>query len=154
MSGVTPGPIRERGVAAVEFVIGLPLLLLLLMVTAEVGRLLSQYDTLTKAVRDGTRYLSSNALLGTTGVVNISAQVQTATQQLVVTGNTAGSGSALLPGLTTANVTVANVGNGYVSVSASYTYQPMLGANLPNFGIGPTISLGFALKSSEVMRAL
>ncbi len=145
---------RQRGLAAVEFAIALPLLLLVLLATAEIGRMLSQYDTLTKAVRDGTRYLASNVLSGSTSTVIITSQVQTQTQNLVVTGNVNGTGSALLPGLTVGNVTVSNAGNGYVSVSASYTYQPMLGA-LPTFGLtaGP-ISLAIPLNASVVMRGL
>ena len=43
---------RQRGVAIVEFVLTLPLLMLLLLATAEIGRALFQYNTLTKAVRD------------------------------------------------------------------------------------------------------
>ena len=79
---VRPG---QRGTAIIEFAIALPLLLFLLLATAETGRLLSQYDTLNKAVRDAARYLATNALGGTTGVVSITPQLQTATANLVVT---------------------------------------------------------------------
>ncbi len=143
-----------RGVASVELAIALPVLLLLLTATVEVGRLLSEYDTLTKSVRNAARYLAANALQGTTGVVSITAQVQSATANLVVTGNVNGTGSALLPGLVSANVTVSNLGAGYVSVSAAYTYLPILGARLPTFGNGPPIALGFPLNATTVMRAL
>jgi Flp pilus assembly protein TadG len=143
-----------RGIASVELAIALPVLLLLLTATVEVGRLLSEYDTLTKSVRDAARYLAANALQGTTGVVSITPQVQTAAANLVVTGNVNGTGPALLPGLVIANVAVTNVGGGYVSVSASYTYQPLLGATLPNYGNGPGIALGFPLNATTVMRAL
>jgi len=78
---VRPG---QRGTAIIEFAIALPLLLFLLLATAETGRLLSQYDTLNKAVRDAARYLATNALGGTTGVVSITPQLQTATANLVV----------------------------------------------------------------------
>jgi Flp pilus assembly protein TadG len=143
-----------RGVATIEVAIALPLLLLLMTATVEIGRLLSQYDTLTKSVRDAARYLASNAALGTTGVVNISAQVQSATANLVVSGNVNGTGRSLLPGLAAGNVTVANLGAGYVSVSATYTYQPLLGGALPTFGYGPRIALGFPVTATVVMRAL
>lgn len=145
---------RCRGIASIELAIVLPVLLLLMMATVEVGRLLSQYDTLTKSVRNAARYLASNAALGTTGVVSITGVVQGATANLVVSGNVNGTGGALLPGLAAGNVTVANVGAGYVSVSATYTYQPLLGAVLPTFGYGPGIALGFPLTSTVVMRAL
>ena len=145
---------RQAGTAALELAIALPVLLLLLVATAEVGRLLSQYDTLTKSVRDAARFLASNALGGTTGVVAITPQVQTQTQNLVVTGNINGSGSAILPGLVAANVTVTAVDSTHVSVSAAYPYQPLLGATLPTFGIGSPISFSFPLNATVVMRGL
>jgi hypothetical protein len=130
------------------------MLLFLMLATAEVGRLLFQYNTLVKSVRDGARYAVVNASVGTTRIVSISAATRTATRNLVVTGNTAGTGAAVLPGLTAANVTVSDAGNGFVSVSASYTYQPMLGDNLPTFGLGAPINLALALPATVVMRAL
>lgn len=142
---------RQRGLAAVEFTITLPVLLILLMATAEIGRMLSQYDTLNKAVRDGARYLAANALQA--GVMTVTGAEQTATQNLVVTGNVNGTGSALLPGLKTGNVTASGATSGYVTVSASYTYQPML-ASLPLFGLHAPISLAVPLKATVVMRAL
>jgi Flp pilus assembly protein TadG len=145
---------RQSGVAALEFAIALPVLLLLLVATAEVGRLLSQYDTLTKSVRDAARYLASNALGGSTGVVVITPQVQSQTQNLVVTGNVNGTGGAVLPGLVATNVTVATVDSAHVSVSAAYNYQPLLGAVLPTFGIGPPVSFSFPLNATCVMRGL
>jgi Flp pilus assembly protein TadG len=146
---------RESGTATIELAVALPLLLLTMMATAEFGRMLSQYDVLNKAVRDGARYLAANALAagGTTGVVTITAALTTATQNLVVTGNTNGTGSALLPNLTAGNVTVTNLGNGYVSVSAAYQYVPMLGANLPTFGNG-SVNTQLTLNATTVMRPL
>jgi Flp pilus assembly protein TadG len=144
----------EQGLAAVEFTIALPLLLLLLLATAEIGRMLSQYDTLTKAVRDGARFLAAHALSGSTGTVQLTAPVPAQTQYLVVYGNTNGTGTALLPGLAVGNVTVADAGNGYVSVSAVYTYQPMIGTSLPTFGFGSPISTNIPLTATVVMRAL
>jgi Flp pilus assembly protein TadG len=144
----------QRGIAIVEFTIALPVLLLLLAATAEIGRMLSHYDTLNKAVRDGARYLAANALLGTTGVVSINSTVQTATVNLVVTGNTAGTSSALLPNLTTGNVTVTGLANGYVSVSAAYTYVPMLGAQISTFGFTAPINTAVTMNATVVMKPL
>ena len=145
---------RQRGTAIIEFAIALPLLLLLIMGTFELGRLLTEYDTLNKTVRDAARYLASNALSGTTGVVTITPAVRTATANLVVTGNAAGSGAALLPALSASNVTVSNLGNGYVSVSAAYTYAPALGSRLPTFGLGPPINMTLQMNATAVMRPL
>jgi len=138
----------------VEFAITLPFLLFLMLATAELGRVLDQYDTLTKAVRDGARYAASTSALGSTGLVSITPQIQTAVANLVATGDVNGTESALLPGLSASSVTVSDAGNGYVSVSATYTYQPMLGATLPTFGLGSPISLSFTLNAAAVMRAL
>jgi Flp pilus assembly protein TadG len=154
MPAVLHRPHVQRGTAIVEFTIALPVLLLMLAATAEIGRMLSQYDTLNKAVRDGARYLAANALLGTTGVVSINSTVQTATVHLVVTGNTAGTGTTLLPNLTAGNVTVASLANGYVSVSAAYTYVPMLGTQIPTFGFTAPISTSVSLNATVVMRPL
>lgn len=145
---------KQRGVAMVEFAITLPLLLLLMLATAELGHLICQYDTLTKAVRDGARYAASTSALGSTGLVSVTPQIQTAVANLVATGNINGSGSALLPSFSASTVTVSDAGNGYVSVSAAYTYVPMLGGTLPTFGLGKPISLSFTLSAAAVMRAL
>lgn len=145
---------RQRGIATIEFAIAAPVLLLLLLATAEIGRVLFQYNALVKTVRDAARYAATNASVGTTRIVNITTQVRNQARNLVVTGNTAGTGSALLPGLTVANVTVNDVGNGFVSVAVTYTYSPMLGASLPTFGLGESINLAVPLTATVVMRAL
>lgn len=149
-------PLRHahRGTATVEFAIALPVLLLLMLATAEFGRLISQYNTLSKAVRDGARYAASTAALGSTGLVYVSPQIQASVANLVSTGNINGTGSALLPGLSASSVTVSNAGNGYVLVSATYTYVPMLGTTLPTFGLGSPISLSLTLNAASTMRVL
>lgn len=156
MSACTRAHPRQRGIATIEVAITLPVLLFLMLATAEFGRVIAQYNTLTKAVRDGARYAASKAAAasGSTGLVSITPQVQTAVANLVATGTAGGSGAPLLPGLTAADVIVTDAGNGYVSVSASYPYQPMLGATLPTFGLGNPISLSFPLTAGAVMRAL
>jgi Flp pilus assembly protein TadG len=144
----------QLGLASVEFAIAVPLLLLLLLAIPELGRMLSQYDTLTKAVRDGARFLAAHALSGSTSTVQLTAPIPAETQYLVVYGNINGTGSPVLPGFVIGNVTVADAGNGYVSVSAAYTYQPMLGA-LRTFGLtGSSIPLAIPLSTTVVMKAL
>lgn len=144
----------QRGLATVEFAIALPLLLFIMLATAEFGRLLSQYNTLNKSVRDAARYLASNALGGTTGVVTITSQVQTATTNLVLTGNAGGNGPVLLPGLAAGNVTVSSLANGYISVSTAYSYVPMLGNTLQTFGVTTPINMRLTLNATVVMRPL
>jgi Flp pilus assembly protein TadG len=152
---------QQRGFAIVEFIIILPLLLLLLLGVSEVGRALYQYNTLTKAVRDGTRYLATNAPLGSTNSIVIDSTDQAQTENLVVYGNSLGTGAPLLPGLTTADVTVGCMGGGmscsgveHIVVTARYAYQPIIGITLPTFGFGADISLNFTLSSTVTMRVL
>jgi Flp pilus assembly protein TadG len=152
---------QQRGFAIVEFLIILPLLLLLLLGTAEFGRTLYQYNTLTKAVRDGARYLATNAPLGSTNSIVIDATDQAETENLVVYGNSLGAGAPLLPGLTTADVTVGCMGGGmsctgveHIVVTARYAYQPMIGVALPAFGLGSDISLNYTLSSTVTMRVM
>ena len=85
---------RQSGTAIVEFALILPLLLLLTMITTEVGRAIYQYNTIVKSLRNTTRYLSLQ-----TPNTKI-----TEAKNLVVFGNIAGTGPALVPGLTLAQV--------------------------------------------------
>lgn len=85
---------RQHGVALVEFALILPMLLLLTLITVEFGRAIWQYNTLTKSVRDAARYLS----LQTPGTKIPEAR------NLMVYGNTAGTGAPLAMGLNTSHV--------------------------------------------------
>lgn len=84
----------QRGVALLEFALVLPFLLVLTFIVTEFGRAMMQYDTLAKSARQAARYLS----VQTPGTKIAEAR------NLVVYGNTAGTGSPLVPGLTLANV--------------------------------------------------
>jgi Flp pilus assembly protein TadG len=145
---------KQCGTATVEFAVTLPVLLLLMLSAVDVGRMLSQYNVLTGAVRNACRYAASNAAVGSTGVITITPQLQLATANLVATGTVGGSGTAVLPGLSASNVSVTDAGSGYVSVSASYPYQPLLAAHLPTFGLAPPISLAVTLRAQTIMRTL
>lgn len=57
-----PKPTGEKGAAAVEFAIVISLLVLIIGGIIEFGRVLWYLDALTKATRDGARYLSTSAL--------------------------------------------------------------------------------------------
>lgn len=62
---------NQRGVAAVEFAIVLIPLLLITAGIVEFGRVFWYYDALSKATRDGARYLSRSTLLNQTTTRNI-----------------------------------------------------------------------------------
>jgi Flp pilus assembly protein TadG len=85
---------RQRGVALVEFAFVLPLLLVLSLVSAELGRAVYRYNTTAKVVRDAVRYLS----VQTPGTHVAEAR------NLIVYGNVAGTGPLLDSALTAANV--------------------------------------------------
>jgi hypothetical protein len=124
-----------------------------LFATLELGRAFMQYNALTQSVRDGVRFLASNALGGSTGVINISAQTQAQVANLVVYGNSAGTGAPLLPGLVVANIVAAGSSATDITVSASYTYQPV-NPVIPSFGLGPDRSSLFVFQAQATMRAL
>lgn len=149
---------RQRGVATIEFAICAPVLLLLMLATAELGRAIFQYNTLVKAVRDGARYVATNSSVGSTRIVAISAARRNEACNLIVTGNTAGTGPALLPGPTVCDIDATEgedgIQDGFISVSATYTYQPMLGTTLPTFGFGDPIDLSRELAATVIVRAL
>ena len=144
---------RQRGIAIVEFVIVLPLVLFITLGVAEMGNAIRQYNALTQSVRDGARHLSAWASPGSSPTVNIDADLEAEVANLVVYGTTV-AGTARLPGFTPANVTVADVGNNQVSVTAKYEYQPLLIGGIPDLrGTGATGGT-FTMNATVVMRAL
>lgn len=145
---------RQDGVAAVELTIALPVLLLLIVGVTELGRALVRYNALTKTVHDGARYAAAYALLGTTGMVNIDAQLLNEVRNVVVYGNKSGAGTAVLAGLQPAQVQVVDVGGDEVRVDVAYPYQPLFGAVLPDFGLGSSPQMSFVMQASVSMRAL
>lgn len=148
------GSARSRGLAAVEFMLSVPLLLLVMFAVVEIGRALVQYDTLSYAVRSSARFVSENAIAGTSGVVEITAPVRQQAQRLAVFGNAAGSGRACLPGFETADVEVVEAGPYDVEVRAAYPYQPIVFDLLPTFGFGDAIPFAPTMRIAVTMRAI
>lgn len=101
---------RQRGIAAVEFaLVAIFVLIPLLLGVWQLGNAISEYDTIVKAVRDGTRYLT----LGEPGTRTAAARclVTTGNVQVAPNGATACVGSPLLPGLATATITICEATN-------------------------------------------
>lgn len=144
---------RQKGAVLVEMALVTPILLFVMLATAEVTRTFIDHNTLTKAVRDGVRYCAANAYQGTTGVVFIGAALKTETQNLVVYGNTAGTGTPVLPGMSIVDVYVTDIGADNIQVSADYAISGILGPVLHNFW-GPDINLVHSLQATVAMRAL
>lgn len=143
---------QQRGIAIVEMVIALPVILFLMLMVAEFGRVFYQYGTLNKAVRDGARYVAGTAIFGSTGTVQLSSTIVNEAKSLVTTGSVGGTAS-LLPGLTASDVTLTTAGPGNIQVTATYTFQPIFDI-LPGFGASADRSLAFTLTASNVMKVL
>ncbi|CAK9889368.1 MULTISPECIES: TadE/TadG family type IV pilus assembly protein [Pseudomonas] len=148
-------PQAQRGLAMVEMVITLPLLLLMLFAFGEFGRMLFQYNSLMQASRDAGRFVAGQAWNATLGKIELSDALRTQAQNVAVYGVPANPNGypAVVTGLTTANVSVAAVGTDHVQVSINYTFLPVIGSALPAF-YGQSVPLGLTLTSTVVMRAL
>lgn len=144
----------QRGAVLVEMALVTPILLAMMLLTAELTRAFIDHNTLTKAVRNGARYVAANAYQGSTGVVNINATLSAETRNLVVYGNTAGLGTPVLPGLSAADITVTDIGADNIRVTAAYTISGILGPVLRSFSGGPDISMVHNLQATVTMRAL
>src|SRR4029079_5993495 len=108
----------ERGATLVEFSIAVTVLLTSMFAVLEFGRALWTHNALADAARRGARYATLHDQ-GDSGSV----------QNMVVYGNSAGSGQPLLPNLSTGNVSVNysnpyQINKGTVSVSITgYQFQ-------------------------------
>lgn len=145
---------RQRGTAIVETIVTAPVLLFLVLVGSEITNAFVDHNTLTKSARNAVRYLAENALAGTTNVVSLDADLVAETRNLLVFGNSAGSGSPILPGLSVGNVQVLDIGTNNVQVTVTYAYNGILGNTLPAFGFGSDGNLAMNLQATAMMRAL
>lgn len=123
----------ERGATLVEFAIGATVFVTALFAVLEFGRALWVHNALTDAARRGARYAVVNSNADSASVKNV-----------VVYGNSAGTGTPLVNNLSTAQVNVNydgafGVGEGTVSVSiTNYQFQfviPIIGTtiNMPAY---------------------
>ncbi len=95
--------LRQRGIASVEFALISVLLCTLLMAGSEFGRAMFQYNTLAKSARAAARHLSQFP-------PGDSAAIAQA-RLLAVYASTTDTGTAVVPGLTTAMVAVCDASN-------------------------------------------
>jgi len=127
----------DRGVQLVELAIVLPILMMLFAGVAEFGRYFYEYTTVAKGARVGARYLAAKAVKST------STNWQANAKNLVVYGNTAGTGSPILTGLSTANVTVEYQG-GTAGV------PDLVKVSIVNYKHTPVFDLGKMLNISSL----
>ena len=122
---------NEAGVQLVEVAIVIPILLMMFGAVAEFGRYFYEYTTLAKGARVGARYMSTKTLR----LVGSKDWILD-TKKLVVYGNTAGTGTPIMTGLTVDNVDVQFAGGSYeaprigvpltVTISIiNYKHQPV-----------------------------
>lgn len=144
----------ERGIQLAELAIVLPVLLILFGATTEFGRFFYEYTTLAKATRVGARYMI------TTGV---NVDEKNKARNLVVFGNTAGTGEPMVEGLDVDHVviTARNLDGDVIEAGvpatitveiAGYKYEPLM--DLGGMIKSDTFSLNIDVKPSVTMRYL
>ena len=146
----------EQGVQLVEVAIVIPLLVMMFAAVGEFGRYFYEYTTLAKAARVGGRFMAAKSYKST------STNWQLATKRLVVYGNTDGTGSPVLPGLTTDNVEILFQGGTYAGgagVPTTVTVRIINYEHEPIFDLGKltkinSLSLNVDVKPSITMRYL
>lgn len=153
MNGLNRQLAKQGGAALVETTLCLPVLLFLMIIGGEITNAFIQHNTLTKAVRDGARHTSAAAINGAK-VLDLTTTIVNEARNLVVYGNTSGSGSPVLPGFDVSAVTVADIGSNNIEVRAQYAYSGILGSVIPAFGFGVDPSTIMTLEASVRMRAL
>ncbi|MBL4908191.1 MAG: pilus assembly protein [Sneathiella sp.] len=139
------------GSSAVEFALYLPILLLLVIGTTEVGYAISQSVMLEKSIRSGALYAARSDL-------PLSAASITAVTNVIQKGNSNGTGNFLIDGWSdtaaTLTITVSNytlttsssvLGSDQlpvITITARVPYQPILGNLMTDLGLGNiTLSL-------------
>lgn len=151
MSTIHDYKINQRGFASIEFTVIIPFLLVFIFAISEFGRLIYEYTALNNTVRNANRYLMTNARLAT-GVVSITADVESAVTKLITYGDLTSS-TELLPNLSSSNITISVDGD-FVTLNVSYPWQPIFADTLPTFGLGNNIDISFPLVATYTMRAL
>ncbi|WP_349569614.1 TadE/TadG family type IV pilus assembly protein [Azotobacter salinestris] len=164
----------QRGIAIVEFSIGVPVLLLLLLAVGEFGRLFFHYNILLQASRDAAGYAARHAWDDMLGRLELSRaipgstlSVTDAAHNLAVYGfpvvaseedSESDRPDRILPelGLGESTIDVDEVCLpvcDHVRVTIRHTFSPLMGSALPGF-FGKAVSLEIPLVATTVMRAL
>ncbi len=133
---------KQSGIAAVEFTLLLPLMLLFIAAIGEFGNILIKYNTLSKAVQNGARI----AVTDVYGTANPDAIASDSDISNAVIYGSKSPVDGALPALEGIAVSVTQEGN-VVTVTATYPYQTLMASLLDN-----VINESFTLTSSSVMR--
>ncbi|UYI46494.1 pilus assembly protein [Vibrio natriegens] len=147
-SVVGSGKYSQAGLAALEFIICLPVLLMLAVLLIDVSRAFIQYTEINKALQNGVRY----AVVDTYGTLDFGSIADEAQiKNMVVYGKpiTTDADTKVVSYLNTEDVIVTppTASSKEVMISASYTYVPIF-SSLPF----TDSSLAFEIGASSKMR--
>ncbi|MBR9788133.1 MAG: pilus assembly protein [Vibrionaceae bacterium] len=137
---------RQAGLAALEFIICLPALLMLAVLLIDVGRAFIQYTEINKALQNGARY----AVVDTYGTLDFSSTADPEKiKNMVVYGSPSPTDTPVLNYIDASDVIITEPTDEIkeVTVSASYTYVPIF-SQLPF----SDTSLSFTIDASSKMR--
>jgi hypothetical protein len=142
-------PALSRGTASVEFALILPLLLVLLAVIVDGGRMLADYHAVTKSVRDAARFLAHSSAEPQTCIPGNLDRGQTQVAdaiRLAMTGRVGGDPAAegLVPGWAASDLSEAATGVALV--------RECFGANGTGLYAGRTAITSIAVHASVPFR--
>ncbi|GEA61699.1 TadE/TadG family type IV pilus assembly protein [Vibrio comitans] len=122
---------KNKGLAAIEMLFVLPILLFLLGGIVELGRIFIHYTVLNKALQNSAR----SAVSETYGTERLSAiAADDYIQEFVVYGGQLGTDrTTILPGLKEDDISIDTSDTNYVKISANYKYSPIF-TSIPIIG--------------------
>ncbi len=132
---------QQKGIAAVEATLVLPLFLFLFLITFELGRFMMHIEVVQKQQRLAAKYLADKAELNDLDEILISEA-----QNLVVYNSLTAGTDPVIEGLSANQVSVQAIGISQILVSTNVPYTPYL-ANIPNF-FGSNISFNQTISAS------
>ncbi len=150
---------KQKGLAALETTLILPLLFLFFALTAEFGKIYYDYLTLTKQQRLASRYLAGNLPYGIDGIIDLTVgdrpTLVAQAKNLVVYDALVSSGKPLFTGMTVNDVQITAAADNHIQISTDYKIVPLFSSLLPDlasiFG-GNGAPLNITLATSSVMR--
>ncbi|MEL7290863.1 MAG: TadE/TadG family type IV pilus assembly protein [Pseudomonadota bacterium] len=137
---------RQKGLAAVEMLITVPILVAILLAITEFGHAFIQYNTINKMAQNGVRHATAD-ILGTGSTVPCNnATTVSDTINVVLYGRTsAANATPVMEGVTAEDVTMSCAGK-YVTITVNHQYTPIIEA------LSSNTSFDVPLIASAVMR--
>ncbi|CAE6920000.1 TadE-like protein [Vibrio sp. B1FIG11] len=142
---LTPKAKAQGGLAIIEFILALPVLLMLSVLVIDVCRAFIQYTEVNKALQNGARY----AVVDTYGTLSFDSIADEASiKNVVVYGSPTASTTPIIDYIEVGDITITQPTetNKEVTLSATYNYVPIF-STLPfsnqslQFSIGATTTM-------------